>query len=470
MWWTGLDSFSSFLNTGFVKYAKTRLRSFPALLGVCFFALTTAAEDWPQFLGPHRNSVSAETGLVEKFPANGLPLIWEKEIGTGYCAPSIRDSKLFLFHRVANEEIVECLDAATGKPVWRYSYPSKFQDPYGYNNGPRSAPLLTTNHCYTFGAEGMLSCVDLKNGKLVWQYDTAKKWDVPEAFFGVGSSPVLENDMLLMMVGGQPNAGMVAFRANTGDVIWESVGRKNWDGLTKLAWPGEPKIEWRDYEKQASYATPVIATVHGRRVAFCLMRQGLVALNPRTGEVYDSFWFRARVEESVNASDPIVVENRVFISSAYYKSGSVWLSVEPSMKFKEVRRDLVLELHWMTPVLHQGYLYAFSGRNEPDARFRCVEFKTGKLMWDRDERWAPHSSPQPKVFGRGSCLLADNKLFVLGEGGLLGLFKVNPKEPEEISRWQVPQLQYPCWAAPILSNKRLYLRNEKRLVCLNASR
>ena len=99
-----------------------------------------------------------------------------------------------------------------------------------------------------------------------------------------------------------------------------------------------------------------------------------------------------------------------------------------------------------------------------------MEFKTGKLLWERDESWPPHSTPTPGVFGRGSCVLADGKLIVLGEGGLLGLFKLNPKEPEEICRFQVPQLHYACWAAPVLSRKRLYLRSEDRLVCFSVAK
>ena len=270
------------------------------------------------------------------------------------------------------------------------------------------------------------------------------------------------------MVGGQPNSGMVGLDARTGKVIWESVGKDNWNGRAKIGWPGEPIIQWRDYDKQASYATPVVATVNGKRTAFCLMRQGLVSLNPKTGKIYDSFWFRARVEESVNAANPIVLGNEVFISSAYYKSGSVWLKVRPEdQKFEPIRRDLVLEIHWTTPILHDGYLYAFSGRNEPDARFRCVEFATGKLMWERNERWQPYSTKTPDAYGRGSAILADGKSITLGEGGLLGLFAPSPKEPREISRWQVPQLRYPCWAAPVLAKKKLYLRSESHLVCLD---
>jgi len=200
------------------------------------------------------------------------------------------------------------------------------------------------------------------------------------------------------------------------------------------------------------------------------MRQGLVSLNPVTGAVDDSFWFRARVEESVNAANPVIVGNQVFISSAYYKNGSVLLRVTSETgKFEPVWRGLALEIHWSTPLYHQGYLYAFSGRNEPDARFRCVEFKTGKIAWEQDESWPIRSTRTPPVYGRGSAILADGKLIVLGEGGLLGMLRAEPAKPVEISRFQVPQLHYPSWTAPVLSQKKLYLRSENHLLCFDLS-
>jgi len=174
------------------------------------------------------------------------------------------------------------------------------------------------------------------------------------------------------------------------------------------------------------------------------------------------------------------------ISGAYYRIGSVLLRVQPDGRsFQEAWRSPdhpferdpvsgrlaapVFEVHWNTPVLHDGYLYAFSGRNEPDATFRCVEFKTGKLMWSRDERWRSHSSAQPPVYGRGSAILADGRLIVLGEGGKLGLFALNPRQPDELCAWQIPQLRYPCWTAPVLAHKKLYLRSEERLLCFDLS-
>ena len=137
----------------------------------CCRAATQTAGDWPQFLGPHRNGTSDETGLLDRWPANGVTVVWEKSLGTGYSAPSVRGDRLVLHHRIGDEEIVECFEAATGKPLWRHGYPSQFIDPYGYNNGPRCTPLLSADRCYTFGAEGKLLCLELHSGKLIWQRD-----------------------------------------------------------------------------------------------------------------------------------------------------------------------------------------------------------------------------------------------------------------------------------------------------------
>ena len=451
-------------------------------LVVPFGSINLKAADWPNFLGPSKNGISSETGLIGSWPSEGPKEIWKKQVGTGYSAPAIRDQRLVLFHRIKNEEIVEAFNVRTAELIWRHSYPTRYRDPFGYNNGPRCSPLITKKYCFTFGAEGLLLCLDIKTGKQVWQRKTAEDFKIPEAFFGVGASPVLEGELLIIMVGGQPNSTMVAFNKNTGKTIWESVGQKTWEGVSAIGWPGEPLVRWNGFEKLASYSTPKLATVHGKRLLFSLTRQGLVALNPKDGSIKFSRWFRSRVNESVNAANPVVSGNQVFCSSAYYGAGSFLLDVGMDCEsFTEVwstyekrkidrKIEPVLEIHWTTPILHNGYLYAFTGRNEPDAQFRCVELKTGNIKWNREERWRAYSSKQPKVYGRGSALMADNKLFVLGEGGLLGLFEVNPNKPIELARYQVPELHYPCWAAPILSDKRLYIRSEDYLICFDVAK
>jgi outer membrane protein assembly factor BamB len=448
--------------------------------------------DWPRFLGPRGDCTSAETGLLNSWPTNGPPRVWAKRVGTGYSAPSARGDLLVLHHRVGGEEIVEAFQAATGEPVWKHAYPSRFVDPFGYNNGPRCTPLLTSNRCYTFGAEGKLVCLDLRTGRHVWTRDTAKDWNVPEAFFGVGSTPLLEGDRLIVIVGGQPNSGVVAFDAATGRTLWENAGRTNWHGVVTLGWRSEKPYAWSGHEKLAGYASPVAATIYGRRQVLCFLRQGLVSLNPTNGEIHFSRWFQSFANDSVNAMNPVVQGDRVLLSAAYYRSGAVLLRLKPDGRsFDEVWRDPrrhpmdpedrdpatgrwktpALEIHWTTPVLHEGHLYAFSGRNEPDATFRCVEFETGRVKWSRAEDWPGHQNgAQPSVYGRGAAILAEGKLIALGEGGLLGLFRVNPEKPEEISRHQVPELGYPCWTAPILSRKRLFLRSENWLLCHDLAR
>ena len=451
------------------------------------FVPSTPAEDWPNFLGPRGDNTSTETNLLDRWSTNGPPILWEKPIGTGYSAPSVRGDLLVLHHRLGAEEIVEAMEAATGKTKWQRKNPSRFTDPFGYNNGPRCTPLLTSNRCFTFGAEGKLICLDLAAGRVVWQRDTAKDWSVPQAFFGVGSTPLLEDGKLIVMIGGQPDAGVVALAPETGTTLWESVGKKTWNGVTPIGWRTTKPYEWTGHEQSASYASPVAATIHGRRHLFCLMRQGLVSLNPMNGQVNFQRWFQCPVNESVNAMSPVVRDDLVFLSAAYYRVGSVLLRVNPDGKsFEEIWRSPqnpferdpatggypapVLEIHWTKPVLRDGYLYAFSGRNEPDAAFRCVELRTGKLMWSRDESWPAHSERQPHGFGRGSAILADGKLIALGEGGRLGLFRPNPQRCEEICAWQVPSLRSPCWAAPVLSDKRLFLRSEDRLVCVDLAK
>jgi outer membrane protein assembly factor BamB len=430
-----------------------------------------APGDWPRFLGPLGTGFSAETNLVDRIPTHGLSILWERPVGTGYSAPSILDGQLVLHHRLGDEEIVESFDAGTGQPGWRHAYPSRFQDPYGYNNGPRCSPLLTSNRVFTFGAEGRLLAVERATGRALWQRETGREFEVPEAFFGVGSTPLLEAGRLIVMVGGQPNSGVVAFDPESGRTLWENVGETNWAGQPMRGWPGEPTVRWQRADKQASYASPVAATIHGQRHLLCLTRQGLVSLDPTHGAIRFSFWFRARVNESVNAANPVVHDDLILITAAYYRVGSVLLRVRPDgAGVDEVWRSTSMEAHWSTPLLIDGRLYGFSGRNEPDAVFRCVDFRSGRILWERDERWPPHSTRQPGVFGRGSLIHADGRLVALGEGGLLGMFRPSATACEELGRWQVPALGYPCWAAPALAGGRLYLRSENRLVCLRIAR
>jgi outer membrane protein assembly factor BamB len=427
-------------------------------------------EDWPEFLGPRGTGISGETGLLKQWPAKGPPVVWKMRVGTGYSAPSIRGNRLVLFHRLGHEEIIECYAADTGEWEWRYAYRSDFEDPYGYNNGPRCSPLLTEDRCYTFGAEGKLVCLELATGKQLWRRDTGAEFQIPAAFFGVGATPILEGNLLIVMVGGHPNAGVVAFDPQTGKTVWQSVGPRDWEPPKVRIQPDRPP------EKLASYSTPLAVTIHGRRHLLCFMRPGLVSLDPDTGAVNFSYWLRSGLHDSVNAARPVVVDDMIFLSAAY-ETGAALLKVNSDGKgYKVVWRDVdAMQNHWSTCIHHDGYLYGFSGRHEPGSTFRCIEMKTGRLMWqtedvnafDEPDPKAGLGKTAPKFYGRGSAILADGRFIVLGERGLLALVELDAKKFREISRVQYPEMTYPSWTAPVLSRQRLYLRDEDALLCLD---
>lgn len=422
-------------------------------------------EDWPRFLGPRDNGISGEAGLLAKWPEKGPPIVWQKDVGTGYSAPSVRGNRLVLHHRVRDEEIIDCFAADTGKPQWSFAYETNFSDPYGYNNGPRCSPLLTADRCYTFGAEGKLLCLNLATGKRVWLRDTAADWKIPDAFFGVGSTPILVGKLLIVMVGGEPDAGVVAFDAETGKTVWQSVGKK--------AWPS-PDDSFQMDDKLASYSSLIAARIHDHDHVFALLRDGLVSLNPTDGKIRFSYFFRSRSFESVNAARPVIIGDEVLLSAAY-QAGAALLKIKPDGKgASEIWKTRNLQTHWSTTIHHQGFLYGFSGRHESEGRLRCIDLKTGDIAWETDGLPAePPTGPDnledysSQFYGRGSAILADGKFIVLGERGMLALVDVNPKEFHEISRIKLPRMKYPSWAAPILSRQRLYLRCEDYMVCLD---
>lgn len=446
-----------------------------------------AGLDWPIFLGPDGTGVSNETGLLDEWPATGPTVLWEQRIGKGYSSPSVRGQRLVVHHRQRNSDVIDCLRAADGSPLWKHEYDTDFSDPYGYNNGPRCSPLLTENRCYTFGAQGRLVCLDLKTGKPVWQRDTAKEWKVPGHFFGAGCTPILEGGLLIVLVGGQPEAGVVALDPETGQTKWESVGKSTWDGV-KTDGPGHAPYKWTGDEMLVSYSSPLAVTVHGQRHLLCLLRQGLVSLDPATGRVRFKYWFRSRINDSVNAARPVVVDDLVLLSAAY-ETGAALLKLHSDGEgFDEVwRNKRGLSTHWSTPIHRDGCAFGFSGRHENEATLQCLDLKSGDLLWQTNGHEGPveeleqepstgqikHAKtgkviPWP-FYGRGSATYADGKYFVLGERGTLALTRLNRDGWNEISRTSFENLKYPMWASPVLSHGRLYLRSEDWLMCLNVA-
>ncbi len=458
--------------------------------GLLFLFLTNPvslhAEDWPWFLGPQHTGDSGERGLNLDWTKSAPPVLWKQRIGTGYSAPSLLADRLVIHHRQGDQEVVSCRKAEDGEELWQYAYPSTFEDPYGYNNGPRCSPVLTGDRCFTLGADGMLVCLSMADGKLIWEKNLRKQFTLPEWFFGMGCSPILDGDRLIVLVGGQPNSGVVAFRATDGTVLWENVGRKTWDGARTTE--GDT-YKWTGDEMIVSYSSPIIQEIHGRRHLLCLMRQGLVSLDPETGTENFSYWFRARIHESVNAARPIVINDQIFLSAAY-QVGSALLKVGPDGRsFTEVwRNNRNLLAHWSTPIHVDGCIYGFSGRHENEGELRCIRVSDGKVLWtttgfdgelsllsrDRTTGHIVEAStgkviPYP-FFGRGSLIRVDDRFLVLGERGTIAVVEANKDRFVEHGRFFLDEIDYPAWAAPVLSNGKMYLRSEKWLVSIQLSK
>jgi outer membrane protein assembly factor BamB len=426
------------------------------VLFVSFADVFAQANDWPKFLGPLGTSVSTEKGILAPWPKDGPKILWHMEIGIGYGMPTISKGKLFHFDRHGKNARLTCMDAKTGASLWTYEYLSIYKDQFGYNNGPRCSPLIDGDLVYLYGVEGQLHCVRADNGKLVWNVNVNKEFNVIQNFFGIGSSPVIEGNLLIAQVGGSPE-GSTQRDLFDQTVKGNGCGVVAFDKLTG-------KVAYKISDELASYAGPVLATIHNRRYCFVFARGGLLAFDPANGKIDFHFPWRSPDVECVNASNPVVVGDKVFISETY-GPGAALLKVKPTgyevlwsdaKKFKKS-----MQCHWMTPIYHDGYLYGSSGRHTQNAELRCIELATGKIMWAE------------KGLTRSSLLMIDGHFICLGEDGKVRLLKVNPQKYDEVSTVELKDvktkqalLEYPCWAAPIVAHGLLYLRGEERLVCL----
>ena len=424
-------------------------RYFVALFPLAVIAGIAVASDWPTLLGPSRNNVSTEKGLIAPWPKAGLKKLWDCNLGIGYAPPVVAGGKLYHFGRFQDNARLTCVEASTGKELWRFEYPTEYVDRYGYEPGPRACPVVDEDRVYLHGVEGMVYCLKTDDGKELWKVDTREKYHFQQNFFGVGSVPVVDGPLLIVPVGGsakgprptdfrdvKPNGtGLVAFNKLTGVVKYE-VGNE-----------------------LASYSSPIVTVLNGKRTGLYLSRAALFGFDPQSGEMAFRYPWRAKIEESVNASNPVVIGDKVLLSECY-GPGSVLLDLKDG-NTKEIwsdaskdRLDKSLLCHWNTPIHVNGFIYGCSGRHDNDADLRCVEVATGDVKWTKR-----------KTF-RCTLLSVENYFVCLSEYGLLSLIRVNPEKYEEVSRYEVPELEYPCWAPPVLSNGILYLRGKGKLVAL----
>lgn len=371
-----------------------------------------------------------ERGFLTEWPEDGPPVLWERSVGEGYGAPVVSDGKLIFFHRVDDREIIECVDAQDGSRVfWKQDYPTAYVDDYGSNGGPRSSPTIDGDRVYTYGAEGMLTCLDFRSGSVVWQRQVNREYKVHKGFFGAGSAPVIEDNLLILNIGGPNGAGVVAFDKETGETIWKTS------------------------DDEASYSTPIVATIHGERLAVFHTADGLLTVETKTGKVRHRYPFRSPMTASAIAATPVLMDDVVFLSGAY-KIGAVALKLEREGVREIWKSPTAMRNHWATSIYHEGYLYGVDGRHEQASKLRCMQFLTGKVIWTADNG-----------IRRASCVMANGYLIVIGERGELALIEVTPDGYTETSRARV--MRYYVRTPPVLSRGLLYIRSERKLKCFD---
>jgi outer membrane protein assembly factor BamB len=386
------------------------------------FALQTSALDWPQFQGPNRDAVSLERGILKTWPESGLKVIWRKPLGEGFSGISVSGGKLFTMFDQGADQFVICMDAGTGKEIWRARLDSRYES--GRGNGPRSTPTVEAERVFTLTPRGLLHAFDAKTGKILWQHNLQQEFGAKGPDHGFSTSPLVERDLLLIEAGAPDNKAILAFNKTNGKLVWSALSES----------PG--------------YSSPTAVTVNGLRQILFFTGTALISISPK-GEHYWSFPWQTRYD--INVATPILVPpNKIFISSAYDTGAAL---VEIKMKenrpvVEEIWRSKVMKNHFHSSVRNGDYIYGFD-----NAVLKCIHAATG------EEKWV-HSG-----FGKGSLILAEGHLIVLGERGQLGVVEASPDAYKEKAQWQA--LDGLTWAGPTLANGKLYLRNTKEIVCLN---
>lgn len=386
------------------------------LLTLLALASLALADDWPQFRGPARNGISAEKGWKSEWSGD-VATAWKAEVGLGMSSIVVAKGRAATAGHADGKDTVFCFDATTGKELWKHSYPAELGDKF-YEGGTTGTPTFDGDRLYWLSRWGDLKALDASSGTVVWEKNIAKETAAPVPTWGYTGAVLVHGDLLVLNIG------------EAGAAVEEATG----------------KLIWKSGAKDAGYSTPL---PFGDLVLLA-NTENYLAVNAKTGT--EAWRFRWLTQYGVNAADPIVSGDRVFISSGYGKGGALLklggTAPEQVWKTKKLRTQL------NAAVLYDGHLYGVDGDTTEKATLKCIDFATG------DEKWAEPG------FGSGGVIVADGKLIALSGVGELMIAPASPDGFKPTTRTQVfgPK----AWTAPVLANGLLYCRNSRgEVVVLN---
>jgi outer membrane protein assembly factor BamB len=412
------------------------------VLSVLLFPVLAVADDWPQWGGPYGDCSWRETGIVDKLPEGLLPRKWSTPIGEGYSGPAVAEGLVYITDRqkAAGTERVLCLDAETGKEVWKQEYACTYT--ISYPAGPRATPVVNDGRVYTIGAQGDLYCCDAHDGKILWQKSFLKDYETKLPTWGMAAAPIVDGQQLITLVGGTKGALVVSFDKATGKELWRALD--------------DPDV---------GYAPPRIMTFGKSRELIVWHPSAVTSLDPATGKQLWDVPFEVSMGLCVPA--PQQAGNKLFVTSFY--NGPLMLEVAPDGLSAKVdwkgnsnsERDTDgLHSIMPTPIVTPDYIYGVCSYGQ----LRCLDAKTGKRIWEsfdatgRDRWWNAFLIPN------------GDRVFIHNEQGDLIIAKLSSKGYDEHSRAKLVEptrqvnRRMTIWSHPAFAMKSVFARNDKEIV------
>ncbi len=382
------------------------------------FQCSARAADWPNWRGVNYDGVSNETGWSTTWPSGGPKILWKASIGPGFASMAVSKGRVYAMGNINDNDVLYCFNAATGEQIWKKSYPCPLFKK-NHEGGPSATPTVDGEKIYTFSKNGDAVCFNSADGEIIWHRRLVAELGVKHPTWYFASSPFVTDNMVILNAG---SAG-VALNKTDGKVIWQSG------------------------KGPAGYATAVPFTMGGKKCVAMFVEKDLVALEAATGSQLWKFPWKTSYE--VNAADPIISGDTVFISSGYNR-GCALLRMTPD-SVGQIWQNRNMRNHFNSTVLWNGHFYGVD-----DNQLACLDYRTGDKKWSH------------RGLGKGSLMIADGKLIILSERGKLVIARAWPDGFEELASAQI--LSGRCWTVPVLANGRIYARNANgQLVCVDVS-
>lgn len=431
------------------------MRRFIVLCAFLTLVHSTIADDWPQWMGPKRDGVWRETGIIDKFPADGANIVWRSPISGGFTGPAVADGKVYVADYLTEgnvkkevydrtnfkgKERIHCLDAKTGKPAWKYEYDCNYT--VSYPIGPRCTPTVQDGKCYFLGTEGNLTCLDAAKGTLIWAKDFKKDYGATTALWGFASHPLVDGNKLYCVVGGDGSC-VVAFDKDSGKEIWKSITAE-----------------------EQGYSAPTMIEAGGTKQLIVWHATSINSLDPESGKVYWKFLLKA-TDYKMSIMAPRKEGDLLYAGGEGGFGLMIKLAKDKPEATELWRGTKKIGIYPMisTPFVEGGYMYGV----DQTGHLRCAKMEDGERLWETAEPFDGKANN-----AAGAFIVKNGDRFLLfTEKGTLIIANLSPKGYEEVSRAKILEPTTTAfgrsvvWSHPAFADGCMFVRNDKEIVCVS---